>query len=147
MNTFSYLGKGNRQDLPPRPAEKPWLLMFLLLSAIKSTSRPIQETSTLFTDKKALPIASICKWGYDQTQRIAQIFITIFGFCCNHSHYYILLLPVVSQLRNPLEVIQVCDFVFNQFCNHITSCRVSDRLFGTSKHFCCLSLLQIQLNN
>ena len=73
----------------------------------------------MFYDK--VPVAAICKRCNHQSSSIAQVLIAI-GYCgSDHFHEYILVLPVVTHLTDPLEIFRVADFLLAKQINYVTS--------------------------
>ena len=50
-------------------------------------------------------VASVSQWGDDQSTSVAKIFVPIRDIRGDHSHNDCFVLKVVSELRDPLEVI------------------------------------------
>lgn len=52
-----------------------------------------------------LPVAAVSKWSNYKTGGISQIFIAIFQAGGDHAQHHFVILPEVTQLRNPRKVI------------------------------------------
>lgn len=59
----------------------------------------------------SLPVAAVSEGRNHQPGGVSQVLIAIQGLCSNHLHLHILCLPVVAQLGDPLEIIQITDTV------------------------------------
>ena len=51
------------------------------------------------------PVTPICKWCDDESSRVTEVLVPILQLSVNHPRRQILVLPVVTELRQPLEVI------------------------------------------
>ena len=68
-----------------------------------------------------LPVTSVSKWRNHKATSVSKIFISVHNFSCYHSNNHIVVLPVISQLPNPLEVVTVQKIVLCQVSDYITT--------------------------
>ena len=71
-----------------------------------------------------IPVTSISKRCYDKPSRVAKILITIVDGSGDHPDYSLLVFKVITQLSNPLKVVDIVDIVSRHLGYDITCCNV-----------------------
>jgi len=59
-------------------------------------------------------VASISEWGDDQSWRVTKILVVVLQNTVDDLGPDIVVLPIVSELREPLEVLRVADLFFDK---------------------------------
>lgn len=55
---------------------------------------------------KMVPVATISERGDDETARVTKVFVPILQLSVYHPGSHVLLLPVITQLTQPLEIVR-----------------------------------------
>jgi len=58
-----------------------------------------------------IPVASVSEWSNDKSRCIAEIFISIRQFSCNHANEHSTTSPIIPQLTEPFKIIWACHFL------------------------------------
>ncbi|RNA24725.1 hypothetical protein BpHYR1_026639 [Brachionus plicatilis] len=118
----------------------------ILLNSSKHAQAPA-EARPLKNFPIAIAVATISQLGYDQSRRISQVFVAIPYCGVGDSHSAIVLLPIVSQLGQPVKVIFRGYLFVNHFYNHISCMHIYYYQCSQSNSGHCAQIATHQLNN
>ena len=71
-----------------------------------------------------LPITPICKWRDDQPTRIPQVLVPIHDGSGDHAHCNHTFFKVVTQLGDPLEVVDIVDVIVRHLLHNVARCKM-----------------------